>query len=71
MARSLAIEEEAGTFHHEVHPHNGYYAGDFSTTRTPVLDHGVLVSSHLRVVADAQTGTRAAAAVPASWPQAA
>jgi hypothetical protein len=31
------IEEESGTFSGTVHPHNGYYAGDFSHTpvRTP------------------------------------
>jgi hypothetical protein len=31
MARQLAIEEEAGTSTGWRHPHNGYYAGDFST----------------------------------------
>lgn len=30
MAASLVIEEESGTFSGSVHPHNGYYAGDFS-----------------------------------------
>lgn len=29
MARSLAIEEERGTMRGVVHPHNGYYAGNF------------------------------------------
>jgi hypothetical protein len=29
MAASLVIEEEAGTYTGRVHPHNGYYAGDF------------------------------------------
>jgi hypothetical protein len=29
MARSLVIEEEAGTCSGFRHPHNGYYAGDF------------------------------------------
>ena len=29
MAASLVIEEERGTFVRSVHPHNGYYAGDF------------------------------------------
>jgi hypothetical protein len=32
MAQSLVVEEESGTFRGWVHPHNGYYAGDFSTT---------------------------------------
>lgn len=31
MAASIAIEEESGTFTGRVHPHNGYYAGDFGT----------------------------------------
>jgi hypothetical protein len=31
MAASLFFEEEAGTFTGRLHPHNGYYAGDFST----------------------------------------
>ena len=30
MARSLVIEEESGTCRGWTHPHNGYYAGDFS-----------------------------------------
>jgi hypothetical protein len=30
MARALVIEEESGTTRATVHPHNGYYAGDFS-----------------------------------------
>ena len=25
------IEEESGTFDRPIHPHNGYYAGDFWT----------------------------------------
>jgi hypothetical protein len=29
MAASLAIEEEQGTSRGFLHPHNGYYAGDF------------------------------------------
>ena len=31
MAASRNIEEESGTYHvRHRHPHNGYYAGDFS-----------------------------------------
>jgi hypothetical protein len=29
---SLVIEDERGVFTKTPHPHNGYYAGDFSTT---------------------------------------
>ena len=32
MAASLVIEEESGMTTGWIHPHNGYYAGDFSTT---------------------------------------
>ena len=32
MAASMFVEEETGTFSRsQVHPHNGYYAGDFWT----------------------------------------
>jgi hypothetical protein len=31
MAASITIEEESGTFTGRVHPHNGYYAGDFTS----------------------------------------
>ena len=30
-----AIEEEWGVSTGRIHPHNGYYAGDFRTTRSP------------------------------------
>ena len=36
MATSLVIEEERGTCTGYVHPHNGYYAGDFSSRTAPV-----------------------------------
>ena len=32
MATALVIEEETGTSRGLYHPHNGYYAGDFSQT---------------------------------------
>jgi hypothetical protein len=31
MASALIIEEETGTMRGELHTHNGYYAGDFSS----------------------------------------
>ena len=41
MAKSLVIEEESGTCTGTPHPHNGYYAGDFTNvsclTRPSVL----------------------------------
>jgi hypothetical protein len=33
MAASISIELESGTCAGRVHPHNGYYAGDFETLR--------------------------------------
>jgi hypothetical protein len=34
MAATIPVETESGTYSGRVHPHNGYYAGDFSTSRT-------------------------------------
>ena len=31
MASSLIVEQESGTWYGRIHPHNGYYAGDFWT----------------------------------------
>lgn len=36
MAASITIEEERGTYVGSPHPHNGYYAGDFSRFPAPV-----------------------------------
>jgi hypothetical protein len=36
MAATIFVEVESGTCSGRVHPHNGYYAGDFSTQRNPV-----------------------------------
>ena len=33
MAASRFVEQESGTYSGRVHPHNGYYAGDFSSPR--------------------------------------
>ena len=38
MAASLIIEEESGTWTGSIHPHNGYYAGDFSAVPFPPVD---------------------------------
>ncbi|GEP35410.1 hypothetical protein NSZ01_31780 [Nocardioides szechwanensis] len=34
MAASIFIEQESGNHTRRRHPHNGYYAGDFSAPRT-------------------------------------
>ena len=33
MARTLVVEEVSGICRGWVHPHNGYYAGNFATTK--------------------------------------
>jgi hypothetical protein len=35
MAAALIIEAESGTWTGSIHPHNGYYAGDFSDAPPP------------------------------------
>ena len=35
MAATIFVEMESGTCSGRVHPHNGYYAGDFNTQRHP------------------------------------
>jgi len=30
MAAALILEQDSGTWTGSIHPHNGYYAGDFS-----------------------------------------
>lgn len=42
MAATIFVEVESGTCSGRVHPHNGYYAGDFSTQRyhVPGTGHG-------------------------------
>ena len=37
MAATIAVEEEFGTFVGTPHPHNGYYAGDFTDVPFHVL----------------------------------
>ena len=51
MARALVIEEESGTYTGRRHPHNGYYAGDFSAPRSAILETAQSASSrHLHFV---------------------
>ena len=51
MARALVIEEESGTYTGRRHPHNGYYAGDFSVPGRAAADPALPASSrHLHVV---------------------
>ena len=52
MATSLVIEEERGTCSGYVHPHNGYYAGDFSTRAAPVEVSATVLPFLLVPVAD-------------------
>lgn len=45
MAATIIVEMESGTCSGRVHPHNGYYAGDFSTQRYPRPGTGQRASS--------------------------
>jgi hypothetical protein len=40
VAASIWVEEESGTYSGHVHPHNGYYATDFSSLRHDVPGAG-------------------------------
>ena len=42
MAASLIIEEESGAWTGWIHPHNGYYAGDFSDVPRPTQSEPAL-----------------------------
>ncbi|HET6920739.1 MAG TPA: hypothetical protein VFI46_14925 [Jiangellaceae bacterium] len=41
MAATISIEQETGTSRGWVHPHNGYYAGDFARPPQPRTSNGV------------------------------
>jgi hypothetical protein len=47
MAQALVIEEESGISRGFVHPHNGYYAGDFFTKipTPPLTSSGLLLAT--------------------------
>lgn len=50
MAASMFFEQESGTSTGRIHPHNGYYAGDFSApraTRRPAVLRGSSVPRSL------------------------
>lgn len=44
VAASIWVEEESGTYSGRVHPHNGYYATDFSSLRHEVPGSGAYAS---------------------------
>ena len=51
MARAPVIEQESGTYTGRRHPHNGYYAGDFSASRSATVETALSASSrHLYLV---------------------
>jgi hypothetical protein len=45
MARGLIIEEESGIYTGRMHPHNGYYAGDFFSSRSATVETALPASS--------------------------
>ena len=60
MAIEIISEEESGTYTGHLHPHNGYYAGDFSmgsvasiVSRMPTAGPSTLVSSRSLAVPSA------------------
>jgi hypothetical protein len=59
MAASITIEEEFGTCTGFLHPHNGYYAGDFARTDALVVRLAVPSQRGFRS-AEPAPGTRAA-----------
>jgi hypothetical protein len=60
MAASLYVEEESGSYTARFqHPHNGYYAGDFSQTSP--------VSSMVSFALPGQVVHRHALALPTGW----
>jgi hypothetical protein len=71
MARSLIIEDESGTYRGSVHPHNGYYAGDFSATDPVISGPRTTAPARRSVVVDLPWNTAAAVAVPIGWSAAA
>jgi hypothetical protein len=50
MARGLVIEEESGTCTGRMHPHNGYYAGDFFTPSSATVETALSSSQPLHLV---------------------
>jgi len=72
MATALVIEEESGTCSGFVHPHNGYYAGDFhradpapvtAPVTAPVVA-AVLTPAFVRVTVDNTATASALQLVP-------
>ena len=62
MATSLVIEEESGTCTGYVHPHNGYYAGDFSLrTASTTVERSATVLPFRAAVSGQRPGHSAAA----------
>jgi hypothetical protein len=56
MAATIPVETESGSYSSgRVHPHNGYYAGDFTTTRSgrPAWGAGSLSGSTPRTAVQA------------------
>ena len=66
MARSLIIEEERGTYRGHAHPHNGYYAGDFSiVVSAPSAPAAVRSPAAMRLSSPWPVGTRTTLRFPA------
>jgi hypothetical protein len=55
---AFLVEEEAGTCSGRLHPHNGYYAGDFTAADLPTAWHAALGVFVQTVAHPAETGRR-------------
>jgi hypothetical protein len=63
MARALVIEEESGACSGFLHPHNGYYAGDFTqATVVPASSLGLELAAPQTGASATMTGLRRAVA---------
>ncbi|HET9827259.1 MAG TPA: hypothetical protein VFQ11_02005 [Nocardioidaceae bacterium] len=68
MARALVIEEESGTCSGFLHPHNGYYAGDFHRPDRAPVAAPVLTPVFVRVTDDDTVAASALQLVPGVLP---
>lgn len=55
---AFLVEEEAGTCSGRLHPHNGYYAGDFGLADLPMAWHATFAVVMETTAHPAETGRR-------------
>jgi hypothetical protein len=57
MTGSMVIEEESGTYTARTHPHNGYYAGDFTRIPTRTVSQPAALANLRHPSAPIMSGT--------------